>query len=231
MMSVTDLPLGRDELWGVTRYRAGGDLHIRPVLWSEMARDTAWATELLGDVRLGVGDIALTTASFTESPAIRAVETAASELGATICPTDAWSFDAMRVAMYVKQLEIALSIGIGREVIDGLRAIGEDIALLGRPRALFARPDAIGDLRDAGLAPAIVVISGPLIAIECSRRTGAHVDPAEWRLTTGPNDEIVATSLRERGLPIIDQPLDLALTLIERDCACGRGGPRLGLRD
>ena len=230
MTSISDLGIPRHELWGITRFRTGDDLVIRPVLWSEMARDTAWARGLLEETRIGRGAIAMTTANFSESAAIRAIETAAMELGGTICPTDAWSFDAPRIAMYVKQLDIAVAIGIGREVVDGLRSAGQDLAVLSRVTTLFARPDAIGELRQAGVEPSLVVMSGPLIALECAYRTGAHVDAAEWQLDEGPAGQIVMSSLEERGLPVGDLPLDADLELLDGTCPCGRSGPRLGLR-
>jgi len=122
---------------------------------------------------------------------------------------------------------------LGRKIadpdgIEGPPGQAEGLGLLdvfGAVPVVGARPDAIGRLRDAGVAPVVWAHVGPTVAVECAPGRGAHVDEAVWEV--GSRDGAVVLSPRSpRALPPGPYPIT-AGEVVRGACPCGRADARL----
>jgi hypothetical protein len=215
------------DLWVIGEYRAAGGRVDYPLSAADVERDAAWAAGLLAEHGLAAGGKALLVSAGWESPWTGPLMAAIRSLGAGICFAEIWGWDAARVDMFVRRLESAVVVGLTDEVAAALGAIAPlDERLAGA--AVLARPDARGRLAGAGLRPALLDYVGPMTAVECPARQGAHVNGAEWALSA------VEGGLEVRAVgPRAHRPdgvrLAVAAELDEGPCGCGRRGPRLRL--
>jgi hypothetical protein len=214
--------LPRPRLWGVGRYDVAGEPVYFEMSWDDWERDTAWARAMLTDHGLAGGLVVV--GGMPESPWFDPFETAAHQLGAPYSIGEVYAFEAFRTGMYARRLPVTMVFGINRAVAQGL---GDELAeVVARVPVIVARPDAAGLLTQAGAQPFLVTRVGPAIAVECPRRSGAHVNGAEWALAERGGELFISTA-GPRAHQVSQAATGLRGTLTEGPCACGRTGQRI----
>jgi hypothetical protein len=194
-------------LWGVGRYD-GAD---GPVDWEishdEIQRDIAGATRRLEDLGVGGGDRVLFCSCLAEAGSFWPFLVAAMVRGAQLSCADGTRADAMRVAMFTRDLEYRAVLGISTEVLDGLDDLGLDYAAtLGSVPVIGARPGAYERLVDAELSPHRFVLVGPAVAVGTEPGGPAALDPDEWELATDADGRVTVTSMRPRATTFTATP-------------------------
>lgn len=194
-------------LWGVGRY----DGPDGPVDWEishgEIQRDVGVATRRLEDLGVGGGTRVLFCSCLAEAGSFWPFLVAAMVRGAQLSCADATRADAMRVAMFTRDLDYRAVLGISVDVLDGLDDLGLDYAAtLGSVPVVGARPGAYERLVDAGLAPYRFVLAGPAVAVGTQPGGAAVVDPDEWELSTAAGGRVTITSLRPRATTFAATP-------------------------
>jgi len=217
---------GPNVLFGIGRYRDRGQLVDFEIRWPEYERDVRWAQQVLATWGLAAADQVLFTVPNCEGPWSAPVIQAVRNLEITYCNAEPYGWDARRCATFLRLLPITAGIGITAETVTTLLE-QETVGLLSSLRLLWARPEAIEPLRGAGLNPATYAIVGPALALECSERSGAHLDPAEWQVASTP-DGLTLTTVGERAHRATEISIGLG-RLDETPCGCGLPGPRITL--
>jgi hypothetical protein len=191
-----------------------------------MEREAAVAARRLAAWGVGLDDIVLVIAEVQEAAQFAPFQRAARSLGGISCTAEPSPFDAPRTAAFLAQYPLRAVIGIDGAVLDGLEARGDAVALLRGGPPLMARSDAVPRLRAWGLDPALLVVLGPVAAIECPARSGAHVGADAW---------IVGLTADRLWIePAPDRRVDLGRVqtavrgrVIRERCACGSHDPRV----
>jgi hypothetical protein len=216
--------LPRPGPWGIGRYDVAGQPVFFEVGWDDWRRDVAWARAMLADHGVGPGSGLIVVSSMPESPWFDPFETAARELGAPYSIGETYAFEAFRTGMYARRLTITMIFGLDRTVTEGL---GDELAeVVARVPVIVARPDAAGLLVAAGARPFLLARVGPVLAVECPYRSGAHVNGAEWTLAERGGELSISTAGR-RAHQVSRAPLGLRGTLADGPCGCGRAGQRV----
>jgi hypothetical protein len=217
--------LPRHRLWAVGRYDVADEPVYFDVAWEDWERDTAWARALLAEHGIGGdGGGIVVVSGLPESPWFDPVETAARELGAPYSVGEIHAFEAFRTALYVRRVPITTIFGINRVVAEGL---GDDLAeVVARVPVIFARPDSAAAVAEAGGQPYVVARVGPALAVECPRRSGAHVNNAEWTLAERDGELLVSTA-GPRAARLRDAATGARGTIESGPCGCGRDGQRV----
>ena len=217
-------------LWGIGRYDVAGEPVYFEITWDDRQRDTAWARAMRADHGVGQGREGrwkgglIIVGGMPESPWFDPFETAARELGAPYSIGEVYTFEAFRTGLYTRRLPISMVFGIDATVAEGL---GDDLAeVVARAPVIVARPDAVALLAAAGAQPFVVTRVGPAIAVECSHRTGPHVNGAEWTLAER-GGELLISPAGPRAHQVTEDPLGIQGTLAEGPCPCGRVGQRV----
>lgn len=219
---------GRPRLWGIGRYDVAGQPVYFEVSWDDWRRDTAWARSVLSEHGVGSGGGLVVVSGMAESPWFDPFETAARELGAPYSIGEIFAFEAFRTGMYASRLPVTAIFGIDRTIAEGL---GDELAgVVARVPVIVARPDAVTALEEAGASPFVVTRIGPAIAVECPRRSGAHVDGAEWTVTERGGELYVSTA-GPRAHRVTDAATGVRGRLVAGRCDCGRDGQRLYIRE
>lgn len=218
-------------VWGIGRVVVGGEV----VPWRVSAADVAdeadaAATHLAG---MGVGKDGLVLIVALLSQAMHAVpfEKGAGLLGARYSSADATEADAFRTAALVQQLSPNVVMGIDGRVVEGLRALGRDLAETFAEVGVVVTTDeaARAALDDAGLAPRRWLRVGPTSAVECRERAGAHLDGERWLAEPGDGGGggVLLTSRVPRLTSCERLATGVVADVVEDMCPCRRGGPRL----
>jgi hypothetical protein len=216
--------LPRPRLWGIGRYDVVGKPVYFEVSWDDWQRDTAWARAMLADHGVGPGSSLVIVGGMPESPWFDPFETAARELGAPYSIGEVYPFEAFRTGMYARRLPISMIFGIDATVAD---ALGDELAeIVARVPVIVARPDAIALLAGAGAQPFVVTRVGPAIAVECPRRSGAHLNGAEWTLAERGGELFISTA-GPRAHRATEAALGIRGALSGGPCRCGRAGQRV----
>lgn len=215
---------GRSALFGIGRYPNQGQLVDFEIGWPEYERDVRWADRVLGTWGLKSSDHVLLTLPNCEGPWASPLIQAVRNLGTTYSNAEPYGWDARRCATFLRLLPIKAFIGITGETVTSLLE-QETVGLLSPLSLIWARPEAIEPLRGAGLNPAIFAIVGPALALECSIRSGAHLNPAEWKVSAGP-DGLTLSTIGERAHTATEISIGLG-SLNESPCSCGLPGPRI----
>jgi hypothetical protein len=117
---------------------------------------------------------------------------------------DATAPDAFRTASLIRQLEPVAVVGVDAAVVEGLGALGRDLADVFGPVAghvATADEEAHDALTGAGLAPRRWVKLGPTSAWEDEPGAGVlSYDAGRWQADEG-SGELVLTNLAERLTP------------------------------
>lgn len=223
--------VGRAPLWGISQVVTADGLRSYPVGFADIAADTAAAQDELRRLGVEPGQSVLYTSLMSEAALYTPYLDATWQLGAVVSCADATGPDAYRVPMLIGALpRLAAVIGINAAVLDGLEAGGRDLAaVFATVPAVLARPDAWPRLRDAAVPALLWAQLGPVIAVECRARRGAHV-PAGWSVEAhGPYTVVRAGAGRACG----EAPWRVATAVSVDDgpCGCGRSGARIRLAE
>ncbi|MCX0272847.1 hypothetical protein NLM24_19470 [Nocardia zapadnayensis] len=225
--SITATMAGRHpSLAGIGQFRRADGMVGFEIGWPEVERDTVWARRLLEVWEVGPGDHALLTARNSEGPWFGPVVRAIRETGVVFSNAEPYAWDARRVTTLLSALPIKVVAGLSGEAADALLADGEAAARLAEVPVLWARGDAVEQLRRAGLQPAEMAMLGPVPAFSCPERKGLHIDPAEWRFTATA-DGLTLTVLGDRLFRGRDIDLDISGAIVETPCTCGLPGSRI----
>jgi hypothetical protein len=216
----------RAPIVGYAQYDGGSGRVDFEIGWPEFDRDTAWARRLVPAAGIGRGEHVLFTLRNSEgpwtSPLIRAIR----DSGAISSNAEPYSWDARRCAAFLRSFPVAAMVGLSSEIAEALLAEDETAKLLAKVPLVWARPDAVGALREAGLRPAVLAMLGPALGAECRERSGLHLDPGEWlprRSAAGLTLDVVGDRVhRSDGIALaLDGRID------EAPCPCGLPGPRI----
>ena len=216
--------LPRPRQWGIGRYDVAGQAVYFEMSWDDWRRDVAWASAMLADHGIGAGSGLVIVGGMAESPWFDPFEAAARELGAPFSVGEIYAFEAFRTGMYARRLPVTMIFGIDQTVAEGL---GDELAeVVARVPVVVARPDAAGLLAEAGAAPFVVTRVGPAIAVECPRRSGAHLNSAEWTVAERDGELFVSTA-GPCAHQVSPAPAGLRGILAEGPCACRRPSQRI----
>jgi hypothetical protein len=209
-------------LWGIGTFD-GVDFPVSP---ADFEADTAAAGRALDSLGISSGDRVLVIGVVSECAHLVPFHEALRQLGAILSGADATVFDAPRTAKLTRQLGARAVLAVNGAVVDGLVAEGFDLAeVFGSVPVVAARPDAVGRLRDAGVAPVVWAHLGPAVAVECAPGRGAHVDEVVWEVTERDGEVFVAPRSRRA---LTTGPRAVAAASLERGpCAGGRGDVRV----
>lgn len=214
----------RPELWCIGRDHQDGEPVDFSVSWGDWERDVEWAKGILAQHGVQLGTAVLIVGGMPESPWFDPFETAVLRLGGHYSLGETHAFDAFRTGLYATRLDIEIVFGINRAIVEGLA--DEVVSALGRVRTILARPNAIAPLRAAGLSAAIVSRVGPALAVECPARDGAHVNGAEWSVTS-VDGELYLSTAQPRAHQLDHARVHVRGTVRTDTCVCGRDDPRV----
>jgi hypothetical protein len=135
--------------------------------------------------------------------------------GGVFSLADATRSDALRVAMFLRALELHSVFGVNEEILDGLDELGHayDNVFAG-VQVIGARPGAYERLQAAGLTPHWFVLCGPAVAIASEPGAPARVDATEWTLAD-EDGRIVITSLQPRAVTFERAPTGIRGRLVD----------------
>ncbi len=220
----------RAPLWGVARYDIGDEAVFFEVSWDDIERDTAWATGLLAEYGIGDDRYVIVVSSTPLAPWNRPFELAIRALGAVVCPTDAYPFDARRTAMFARGApRPTVLLGLEEQVTAGLEQLGGGVAgAIGRVPFVLARPSTHATLRAAGIEPYGMMPLGPAHAVECHARGGMHLDGSEWAVES-VDGELRLTTIGRRTHRLDGAATGVRGSVVTERCACGRSDPRIVL--
>jgi len=214
----------RPALWGIGRDHHDGVPADFAVSWADWQRDVDWAEDVLAQHGVRAGTAVLIVGGMPESPWFDPFENAVLRLGGHYSLGETHAFDAFRSGLYATRLGIDLVFGINRMVVEGL---GDGLgASLGNVRTILARPDAVPLLRAVGLQARIVTRVGPALAVECPAGVGAHLNGAEWSVTS-EDGEIHLTTVGPRAYQLDHERVRVRGTVRTDACPCGREDPRV----
>jgi NAD(P)-dependent dehydrogenase (short-subunit alcohol dehydrogenase family) len=112
------------------------------------------------------------------------------------------------------RVNLSASFHLAQAVIAPMTAQGSD------------RIVNIGSVTAASAAPFVVTRVGPAIAVECPRRSGAHLNSAEWTVAERDGELFVSTA-GPCAHQVSRAPAGLRGILAEGPCACGRPSQRI----
>ncbi|MEE1762844.1 hypothetical protein [Streptomyces sp. SP18BB07] len=218
--------LDRPELAYLVRFPTADGPRETELTWAELARDTDWVTARLREHGLAAGQRALLTMSGFEGFWGHAAIGALRALKVPYGIAEAMGWDHRRTSVFHRELRPDAVIGLSAETLEGL-AGATDVGEMFRPMSVvLARPAAIPKLRAVGVSASLFSPVGPALALECSARSGAHVNAAEWRV--GERDGELSVAAGEgRASPLPETPLGIAGRVVTGRCACGSEDPRV----
>ena len=212
-------------LWGIGSYFFDGIRRDVPVSFADIERDTAFARRVLSGFGVGRGDIVIILARGGEGTWVMPFHFATTELGATY--SMAWNrrFEVPRVTKLVRGLSPKLVLGLSLDLGEALDAAPGGIEELFKPvEHVGVRREATNVVEKAGLEPLVFDLLGPTVAIECSHRRGAHVDPDQWALTER-GGMIEISTVGARAHQVANEAVAPG-SLDHGPCPCGLPGPR-----
>lgn len=221
------LPGPSSRLFGIGQYTSRGEHVAFEIGWSEYERDVRWAQRVLTTWGIRKADHVLITMPSFEGPWSSPVVRALRLLGAPYSNAEPHAWDARRSATFLRLLPIRAVMGMSAETAMELLA-PDSVELLTPVHLIWARPAAVGPLREVGLVPAVFTALGPALALECPQRSGAHLDPDEWRPGVGP-DGLTISTVGDRAHVTTDAPMGVEGRIEESPCGCGLPGPRVRL--
>jgi hypothetical protein len=184
-------------LWGIGRYTVGDAIVQFPIDRSDLERDTAWATEVLGGLGVQRGRWVHVISGGWESPWYAAFFAAVRRLGATYTCADTFGFDARRTDLFLRRLTPHVVLGLPVDVVNGL-ADAEQLDNLRLVPHILARPDAVSELAAAGIEAGTFACIGPAAAVTRSDGGLLSYDDREWAIDA-PDGEFLVTTAGERA--------------------------------
>lgn len=214
----------------VGRYiNAAGEREFLPYSLMEIERGRLAALRVLRTFRFRTGGNIAFTSMWDESAQLLAVERAVMSYGMVVVSADSSWFDAGRAETITRRFDLKGAMAIGPGTLEGLQKMGFDPAKVFDKLIVWARPGAYEQLL---ALPSLNVHRcmevGPAFAIECAAKSGAHLDPFEWKVES-VDGEIVLTSLLERAANFDRYRTGLKGRVMHGVCACGSADPRICL--
>lgn len=217
--------------WGIGRYRdSAGAWREIGLTDAEFQREVDAAEARLRSWGVGRHDIVLVIAGIAEAAQFAPFQRAARRLGAISVSAEPSEFDARRVAAMLERFPLRVVIGLDASVLRGLAQVGDVRAILDRCENLVVREDAVAALAELGLAPAVLQMIGPAMAVDCPERAGGHVDPRAWTIAA-VEDRIEVRPAAGRDLDVEPVLVDRPARLVEGRCGCGSEDPRVILEE
>ncbi|OXM64078.1 hypothetical protein CF165_27420 [Amycolatopsis vastitatis] len=220
------LPGPVSPLFGIGLYTDGREQVPFEIGWAEFGRDVRWAHRVLDTWGIGEADHVLISTPNFEGPWASPLVRALRDRRTVHSNSEPYSWDVGRSATFLRLLRFKAFIAMSGETAAGLLRQPECAEALAALEPIWARPEALGPLRAAGLEPAVFAMLGPALALECPRRAGAHVDPGEWQLSPGP-DGVTLTTVGDRRHVVRELLVAPAGRLEQAPCPCGLPGPRV----
>ncbi|MFC4464071.1 hypothetical protein ACFPH6_05750 [Streptomyces xiangluensis] len=222
--------LDRPELAYLMRFPTADGVKDMELTWAELARDTAWATERLRGHGLAAGQRAVLTTSGFEGFWGQAVIGALRTLKVTYGIAEAMGWDHRRTAVFHRELDPQVVIGLSAETLEGLAGSADIGEMFRSVSVVMARPAAIPVLRGVGVSACLISAVGPALALECPQQTGAHVNAAEWRVDERDGQLFLAAG-EQRTSALAETPLGIAGRVVTGRCGCGSEDPRVLLAE
>ena len=193
----------------------------------ELKRSTQFYMERLGRYHLPIGTQVLMISLFDESNQFAPLRDCLKEFGLVMLNSDASYFDAARAESSLRRYSVRVVIGINQTVLKGLRELGHDPAKVLDGAIVWARPDAYQELLACSNFETYLWSEvGPAVAMECSNRSGAHIDRIEWAVES-VNGEIVLSSRLARSEHFEQYATGVLGSVDHSTCGCGSSDPRI----
>jgi hypothetical protein len=161
--------------------------------------DNAWMADCLRMLGIGRGNVIHISHPYAEVAQFWPIYHGARQLGAVYANGMTTSFDAYRLEMYLRRLQVTAVIGTTVQTLEGLQQGGHDLAkVFSRAKMRIALPDAAARLRELGLETGNLIKMGPFIAIEAVPGEGARFNNREWHVES-IDGELHVTSAQPRA--------------------------------
>lgn len=161
---------------------AQGPLQYR-FSWRDAEVDNNWMAGYLHSLGIGRGSLIHITHPYAELPQFWSIYHGARQLGVVYANGMPTSFDAYRLEMYLRRLQLTAVIGTTVQTLEGLQQGGHDLEkVFSRVKLHFALPDAAARLRELGLKTGNLIKMGPFLAIEAVPGEGARFNNREWQV-------------------------------------------------
>ncbi len=196
--------LERPALWGIGRYLVGERPVSFPIGRAELERDIAWATDVLDGYGIHRGRKVHIVSGGWESPWYLPFFAAVQRLHATYTIGDIFGFDARRTDLFLRRLTPHLVIGLSADITRGLADGGQLDNLRPVPHVL-ARPEAVTELRGAGIEAGVFAPVGAATALTLAGGTDLSYATAEWHISA-TDGELRLSTVGERAFEVSDAP-------------------------
>jgi hypothetical protein len=223
----------RDEesVWAVGRFHRDGATVLWPSTRAERSSAAAFAARTLRLLGIGAGARVVLVSMMSDGVQVVPFEDALRRLHAVMTPADATVGDAGRVASVLSTARPRAVIGITESTLDGLAPLGHGPEIFEAVPVLAATPPAAARLEAAGLSPLRWLTVGPVMAVECLRRAGAHLDGGTWRVAVEHGEVVLHPrlpnhALGSSGIPEA-VPTGIDARVVADRCGCGSDDPRL----
>lgn len=222
-----------EAVWAVGRFPGPDGPELWPSTRAERASAMAAARRRLTALGVGSGDRVGLVSLMSEGVQLVPYEDALRAMGAVITPADATVAEGGRVASIARQPRLRAMLGVTADTLDGLAELGEDLALLGEVPVLVSDWAAAPRLAAAGLAPLRWSIVGPVLAVECPARSGAHVDGEGWHVASRGGEVTLTPRLPHHGTGGGEAAAavrsGVRAAVVTGPCPCGSAEPRIML--
>lgn len=217
-------------VWGVGQIRLGSTVRKFPVTYEELLRDSAWAGQQLARHQLPRGKFMMIVSMSNEGAHIQPFDAAAASAGIPLCQVDAVAYEAPRIISVLKNLPLALVLGMPLSIIGALAAADVDIGSMFSETTVLVRPEASEEWRAHTSAPRVShwYPLGPAVALDCPAAAGAHVNGAEWDVHAS-GTELLVSGLVNGRQQLADVPSGRHGHVVTARCECGSDDPRIVL--
>lgn len=195
------------------------------VTGADIESDTEWVRARLAAWGLSPGSRALLSCSGHEGawflPVIEALRRSRVPYGIT----ETFGQDWRRCLAFQRELTPDAVLALSADTVRALAGHADLARLFGSTRVVSGRPDAVAQLRAAGVAAGVLGPLGPALLVACPATPGAHVNGARW---------VVRTERSRVSLSAIDGRINgldtgTAGSVTAGRCACGSDDPRIVL--
>lgn len=212
---MTANPVDDRPLWAIAAYDDGERRVPWPVSNTEIERAMGGSCAVLGELGAVAGARVLLCSVLSESAHFWPLMIGTMITGGVFSLADATEGDALRVAMFLRALDLHSVLGVNEEILDGLDQLGHSYAdVFAGVDVIGARPGAYERLIAAGLSPQWFVLCGPAVAIATEPGGPARVDATEWSLDT-EGDRILISSLQPRATSFDRAPTGIRGRLVD----------------
>lgn len=223
-----NLALARGPLWGIGWADLADERVAAPVGWEDRAHDIAWATTILAEYEISPGNHCLVVSDGRDYWP-RQFEAAVTALGGFVGNINTASYEVRRLSVYLRYLAPKVLVGLNSKLAE---AVGRDESLLTLLREVphvFALPDAVSELQQAGVNARPISPVGPALALPCRHGTGSHVDATQFTVRQHRDRRrIILTTDPARTFQLADAVVAATGTVRDR-CTCAVVGPVIDL--